>query len=72
VKGLEVLRLVTPVLLALILFILNGFKDDIKELKSSTKDLSLTTTAYFTNHLSHHASVEKEICERLARVEAKL
>ena len=66
------LRFITPVLLALTLFILNGIKDEIKDIKQTSKELTLSTYVYNTNHLTHHASIEKEICERLSSIEAKV
>ena len=68
----SVFRLITPVLLALTLFILTGMKDEIKDIKQTSKDLAVSTLVYNTNHLTHHAAIEKEICERLARIETKV
>lgn len=65
-------RFITPILLALVLFILTGMKDEIKDIRQTAKELSLTTTIYNTNHLQHHASLETMIGERLAIIETIL
>ena len=66
----SLLRFVTPILLALVMFILSGMEDDIRDIRQTAKDLSTSTLIYNTNHLTHHASIEREICERLASIEA--
>jgi hypothetical protein len=68
----SLLRFITPILLALVMFILNGLKDDVKEIRQTAKDLAVSTLVYNTNHLTHHASIEREICERLASMETTI
>ncbi len=65
-------RFITPILVTLALFIVNGIKDEVKEIKQNAKELTVSTLVYNTNHLTHHASIEREICERLASIEAKI
>lgn len=67
-----VFRFITPVLLTIVIFILTGLKDEIKDVKIDTKVLAKETQVYFTNHLSHHAKMEKELCERLVVIETRL
>ena len=68
----SVFRFVTPVMLTIVIFILNGLVADIKDVRTQAKEISKETQLYFTNHLSHHAKIEKDICERLAVIETKL
>ena len=68
----SVFRFITPIMLTIIIFILNGLNDQIKDVRDNTKVLAKETQSYFTNHLSHHAKIEKDICERLAVIETKL
>ena len=60
-----VLRFVHPALFAiisgLILFILTGLKDDMKEVKAS-----------LSNHLNHHQTIEINLADRLGRIETQL
>jgi hypothetical protein len=65
-----ILRFITPILLALVMFILNGLKDEIKDIRETVKDLTVSSLVYNTNHLTHHASIERKICERLATIES--
>jgi hypothetical protein len=75
-----VLRFVTPLLIVLILFILNGLRSDINTVRlEATANFSrLEGTArvnfenldkQFGNHLAHHQLFDKEIFERLTAIE---
>jgi len=65
-------RFITPILLALVIFILTGMRDEIKDIRQTAKDLIVTTSSYNNNHLEHHRIFEIAICERLATIEAIL
>ena len=67
-----VFRFVTPILITIALWIMSGICKDIDEVRETTQEMAIETTRYNTNHLQHHASIEKEICERLARIEERM
>jgi len=56
-----VLRFITPILITLILYIISGIKEDIKDLKIDMK-----------NHLYHHQELEVNLEKRLSTIEAIL
>ena len=56
-----ILRFITPLLLAIALFILKDIKSDLREVKQS-----------FTNHLEHHRTLEVQNAERLSCIESKI
>jgi len=56
-----VLRFITPILITLILYIISGIKEDIKDLKVDMK-----------NHLYHHQELEVNLEKRLSTIEAIL
>ena len=66
------LRFVTPVMLTILVVLINMLIADVKEVRIDTKVLAKETQVYFTNHLSHHAKMEKELCERLVVIETRL
>jgi hypothetical protein len=66
------LRFFTPILLTIVLFILNGLKDEIKDVRNMAKELAKETAIYHTNHLSHHTKMEISFSERLAVIETEL
>jgi hypothetical protein len=68
----SVFQFVTPVLLTIVLFILNGLKDEIKDVRNMAKELAKETAIYHTNHLSHHTKMEISFCERLVALETEL
>ena len=58
---------------------MNGLKDDIKEVKNNIKEVRLEAkvnfdnlTLQFNNHLTVHRAFDKEIFERLAKIETKV
>ena len=57
----EKFRLVTPVLVTIILFILSLILSDLREIKFS-----------FANHLEHHRVIEVQLGERLSSIETIL
>ena len=63
-----ILRFITPILVALIIFILNGLRGDIHSVKNDLYELK----AHFVNHLSGHKSMEVTLGERLSRIETIL
>lgn len=65
-------RFITPILITLLMFVINDIKDDIKEVRSEQRTVAVELKAYNTNHLVHHAAIEKELAERLASIEATL
>jgi hypothetical protein len=56
-----ILRFITPILITLILYIISGIKEDIKDLKVDMK-----------NHLCHHQELEVNLEKRLSTIEAIL
>ena len=81
--GVVLLRFVTPLLVAFTTYIISGLKGDIKEVRAEAranfdKLEKVAQTNFdglnkqFSNHLSHHQSFDKEICERLASMEARI
>lgn len=65
-------RFVTPVLLTIVIFILTGLKEEIKDVRVMASNLATETTIYNTNHLSHHRVMEIRFCERLSVIETEL
>ena len=57
----EKFRLVTPILITIVLFILSMILSDMREIKFS-----------FANHLEHHRVIEVKLGERLSSIEAIL
>jgi hypothetical protein len=68
----SVFRFVTPVMITIVLFILAGLKDEIKEVRNLAKELAKETMIYNTNHLSHHTKMEISFSERLAIIETEI
>jgi hypothetical protein len=68
----SVFRFITPVLVTISIFVLAGLKDEIKDVRTATKELAKETQLYFTNHLSHHTKMEISFCERLVALETEL
>jgi hypothetical protein len=66
------LRFVTPILLTIVLFILAGLKDELKDVRNMSKELAKETQLYYTNHLSHHTKMEISFSERLVALETEL
>jgi len=66
----SILRFILPILMTIGIWILTDIKSDIKEVKQTAKELAVTTTTYNNNHLTHHSTFEKELCERVATIEA--
>lgn len=78
-----VLRFITPILVTVMLFVIGMLRNDMLSIKTEAKanfdKLEVVTQLNFdkidtqlTNHLSQHRIFDKEIIERLTRVEAKL
>jgi len=78
-----VLRFVTPALIAITLFILGMIRTDMCSIKAETKAnfdrLEAVAQINFdkidlqlSNHLSHHQQFDKEIFERLTKIETKI
>ena len=57
----QMLRFITPVLITVAILLLNWLRTDISELK-----------VHFTNHLSHHNSLEIGYEGRISKVEVEL
>lgn len=78
-----ILRFITPILITIILFIIGMLRNDMVLIKTEAKAnfdrLEVVAQINFdkidtqlTNHLSQHRVFDKEVIERLTRVEAKL
>ena len=67
-----ILRFITPILITVMLFILGALREDIKQIRIDTKLGFEKSETYFSNHLSYHRVFDKEICERLSKIEAKI
>jgi hypothetical protein len=63
---------ITPVLITIMLFILGAMREDVKQLKAETRYGFEKSEIYFNNHLSYHRQFDKEISERLSRIEARI
>jgi hypothetical protein len=67
-----VFRFITPLMLTVGLWILSDMKNEIREVRQTAKEVAVASITYNTNHLSHHSLFEKEICERLAKMETEI
>ncbi len=78
-----ILRFITPILVTIMLFVIGMLRNDMLLIKTEAKAnfdrLEAVAQINFdkidtqlNNHLSHHQIFDKEIIERLTRVEARL
>ena len=78
-----ILRFITPILITIVLFIIGMLRNDMilikTEAKSNFDRLEAVAQVNFdkidvqlNNHLSHHQTFDKEVIERLTRVEERL
>ena len=68
----SVLRFITPILITVGLWIMSDLKNEIREIRTTAKEVAIETSKYNTNHLTHHSSFEKDMCERIASIETIL
>ena len=78
-----ILRFITPILVTVMLFILSIMRTDILTIKLETKENFNklekgskenfdSLIGQFNNHLSYHQKLDKEIYQRLTRIEGKI
>jgi len=67
-----VFRFVTPILITVGLWIMSDMKNEIREIRTTAKEVALETAKYNVNHLEQHRKFESDIMQRITRLEVAI